>query len=217
MTRMTDRQILQLNNMNVAAQRAGLGTRLDALEYDGLPTVSVGTIAPMNTFNYRTAPALQTAVYVHAAITLTAAGGGQDITTNITNPDVPRIVTAKANASGCAGNVVITGTDIGGNACTDTIALSGASEIIGVKAFKTVTNIHVPAETHAGTDTVSIGIGVKLGFPVSLSATTLCILHNFDGSNDAGTITTSATLQTSLYAVAGTMNGVKFVDLAFLV
>lgn len=217
MARMTTLQKTQLNNMNAAAQRAGLGTRLDALEYDGLPTVTAGTIAPMNTFKYTTAPALQTAVYVHAAIPLTAAGAGQDITTLITNPDVPRIVTAKANAGGCAGNVVITGTDFAGTACTDTIALSGASEIIGVKAFKTVTLIHVPPETHAGTDTVSIGIGVKLGFPLSLSATTLCILHNFDGSNDAGTITTSATLPTSLYAVAGTMNAVKLVDLAFLV
>lgn len=216
MTRMTTAVKNGLNNMNVYAQRAGLGTRLDALEYDGLPTAPAGTtITTMNTFNYRTAPALQTAVYVHAAITQTAAI--QQISTGITNPDVPRIVTIKGNASGNAGNVIITGTDFAGAAITDTIALNAASEVIGVKAFKTVTNIQVPAEVHAGTDTVSIGIGVKLGFPVSLSATSLVTLHNFDGSNDAGTVTTSATLPTSLYAVAGTMNGVKFVDLAFLV
>jgi hypothetical protein len=215
MTKMTALQIAQLNNMNAAAQRAGLGTRLDALEYDSL--VLTTGVALAKTFTYTTTPALQTATYVLAATPLTAAAAGQDITAGITQPDVPRIVTVKGNAGGIAGNVVITGTDAGGTACIDTIALSGAGEVLGVKAFKTVTNIHLPQETHAGTDTVSVGVGVKLGLPVAITAAGQVIASTFDGSADVGTTTTSGTLPTSLYAVAGTMNAVKRVVLTFVV
>lgn len=108
-------------------------------------------------------PAAASATAVHAAIAQTDAP--QVITTEITNPDVPRNVTIKGNASGNAGDVVITGTNWEGDAITEAIALSGASEVVGNKAFATVTQIDVPAEVHAGTDTVSIGRGSKLGLP----------------------------------------------------
>jgi len=217
MARLTTKQKTQLNNMNKAAQKGTLGTRIDSLEYGGVASPAAGSIAPASVVKYRTAPVLGTAVYVHAAIPLTAAGGGQDITTGITNPDVPRIVSAKANAGGCSGNVVISGTDFNGAAITDTIALSGASEIDGVKAFKTVTNIHVPPETHGGTDTVSIGVHDQIGLPVLVYNTGQVLVKNFDGAVDAGTVATSGTLPTSLYTPAGTLNGVKFVDLYFVV
>lgn len=112
-------------------------------------------------------PAAVSATAVHAAIAQTDAE--QDITADITNPDVPRNVTIKGNASGNAGDVVITGTNRDGAVITETIALSGSSEVVGNKAFATVTNIHLPAEVHAGTDTVSIGRGAKLGLPYKFS------------------------------------------------
>jgi hypothetical protein len=108
-----------------------------------------------------TAPAAATATYVHAAVTLGAAA--QDVNTSITNPDFPRNVTVKGNASGIAGNCVVTGTNIRGETITDTIALSGSSEVAGVKAFKTVTNVNMPAKTNGSGDTVSVGMGVKFG------------------------------------------------------
>ncbi len=107
-----------------------------------------------------TNPLLGTATLLHAAIPLTSAIQQHALTVN---PDFPRIVSVKGNASGITGNCIITGTNIRGEAITETIALSGASEVFGVKAFKTVTNIQLPAETHAGTDTVSIGAGDALG------------------------------------------------------
>ena len=111
-----------------------------------------------------------TATYVLGATALTADAGGQDIVVGITNPDVPRNVTATANAAGCAGDVVVTGTNWAGEVITDTIALAGAAEVAGVKAFTTVTAVHLPPETHAGTDTVSIGVGNCLGLQRPIAA-----------------------------------------------
>lgn len=208
---LTQAQINLLDNMNVASQRAG---GLGSLMVSDIDLPSVGSVGFMTPIRYRVAPALQTATYVHAAVALTASP--QTVTTAITNPDVPRIVTVKGNAGGIAGNVVITGTNINGAVITDTIALSGSSEVVGTKAFKTVTSIALPVETNAGTDTVSVGVGVKIGFPVIISNTGLVIAKNFNGSVDAGTVTASTTVEGSIYAVAGTLDGVKNVDLYFL-
>src|SRR5262245_5714395 len=82
-------------------------------------------------------PALGATTAVHAAIPLTS--GAQDISTALTNPDSPRNITVTGNASGNAGNVVITGTDVKGATLTETIALSGTSTVVGNKAFATVT------------------------------------------------------------------------------
>lgn len=214
MARMTTAQKASVNNMNAAAQRVALGTRLDTLEYGSVATPSAGTISAVAVVKYSTTPAIGTATYVHAAIAMTS--GTQTITTSITNPDYPRIVTIKGNASGITGNVVITGTNFAGATITDTIALNGSTEVLGVKAFKTVTSIALPAETHAGTDTVSVGVGNKLGFPIALTNANLCLAKNFDGAVDAGTVTAASTVEGSFYAPAGTLNGAKDLSLYFL-
>ncbi len=214
MARLTTLQISQLDNMNVSSQRAGgLGTRLDAIQYGSVTTPSVGTLTPMRAVKYSTTPAVGTATYVHAAVTLGAAA--QDVTTAIADPDFPRIVTVKSNASGITNDVVITGTDINGTAITDTIALSGASEVLGVKAFKTVTNINLPAKTNGSGDTVSVGVGNKIGFPVAIPNASLCFAKSFNGTVDSSTITAASTVAGSLAAVAGTFDGSKVYDLYF--
>lgn len=214
MARLTTLQKTQLDNMNAAAQRGALGTRIDALEYGTATVPSAGTLTSLSAMEYATTPAIGTATYVHAAIALTAST--QTITTSITNPDFPRIVTIKGNASGITGNVVITGTNYVGAAISDTIALNGATEVLGVKAFKTVTSIALPVEVHAGTDTVSIGVGNKIGFPIAIPNASVVIAKTFDGSADSSTITAAATVEGSLAAVAGTFNGTKIYKLVFL-
>lgn len=99
---------------------------------------------------------------VHANITLTAAI--QDIATGITNPDFPRVLSITGTKAGATltGNVVITGTDIRGNALSETIALNGDNTVAGTKAFKTVTNIRVPVKVTTG-DVVSVGFTDALG------------------------------------------------------
>jgi hypothetical protein len=165
--------------------------------------------------HYQTTPAAASATAVHAAITLTAST--QAITNAITNPDVPRTVTIKGNASGNAGNVVIHGTNVQGVVITDTIALNGASEVEGIKAFKTVTQIDLPVETHAGTDTVSVGKANKFGLPHIVDNAALLLVKLFNGSSDSGTLAVdSDEVEKNLFAINGTPDASKVLDLYYL-
>ena len=204
-------QVKQLNNMNAAAQRAGLGTLLSG----GAGIPDAGTLSVISTLKYAIAPALAAVNGVHAAITLVQTVT-QDISTGITNPDFPRTITVDGNDANVTGDVVITGTNIQDEEITETIALSGTATVAGVKAFKTVTNINVPPYAVAGTETVTIGTGAKVGFPVVIDNTGNVLAKDFDGSVDAGTVTASTTVEGSIYAAAGTFDGVKVLELTFL-
>jgi hypothetical protein len=185
------------------------------IEGGALSTVESGTLNNKGIHHYQIAPAVASATGVHAAIALTDAE--QDITTGITDPDVPRTVTVKGNASGITGDVVITGTNVDGDEITDTIALNGATEVEGVKAFVTVTNIHLPVETHAGTDTVSVGRKNKLGMPEIIYNAALLLVKLFNGSADTGTLTVdSDEVEKNLFAINGTPDGSKVLDLYYI-
>jgi hypothetical protein len=212
--RLTALQIKQLNNMNAAAQRADLGTRLDEIQYDGVPDVSAGTVLGMNVISYSITPALASTTGVHAAITLPTSGTTV-VTTSITNPDFPRQITITGNAAGITGNVVIVGTDIADAALTETLVAVDNTTVTSTKAFKTVTSITVPTRTTAG-DTISVGTGAKVGFPVAIPQTTRVLAKNFNGSTDAGTVTAGATAPLSVYAAAGSFDGAKVLELIFI-
>jgi hypothetical protein len=152
-------------------------------------------------------PAAPSATAVHAAITMTASP--QTITAGITNPDVPRNVTIKGNASGNAGDVVINGTDRFGAVIEETIALNGASEVVGNKAFATVTSIELPAETHAGTDTTSIGWGAKVGLPAQLSRNTVlaAFLNGVREATAPTVVFSSSAISGNTVALSTTLDG----------
>ena len=162
------------------------------------------------------APDAVSATAVHAAITLPATGTTV-VTTAITNPDMPRTVTAKGSASGITGNVVIDGTNVKDEVIQDTIALSGASEVEGVKAFKTVTSITVPAKVNGSGDTASVGIAKKIGLPHIVEHASLLLVKNFDGSADSGTLAVDTDeIEKNLFAINGTPDGTKLLDLYYL-
>ena len=139
-------------------------------------------------------PEAQSITAILGATALSAAA--QEITTGITNPDVPRSVKLKANASGVAGDVVVHGTNMADEEISETLALNGTTEVLGSKAFKTITQIDLPAETHEGTDTVSVGTANKLGLPYLLAMNT--VLKAYRG----GTLeTTDPTVATSTSAI----------------
>ncbi len=215
MARMTSKMISDLNRMNEASRRAGgLGARLDALEFGSVVTPAAGTITSGAIVKYAVAPVVGDNIRTLAA-TLLVQTVTKTVTTGITNPDFPRNLVVKGGDANVTGNVVINGTDILDAVLTETIALSGSSAVVGTKAFKTITSIVLPPYAVAGTETVSVGVGVKLGFPVRLYNINQKIYSNFDGSIDAGTVTVGAGVALSLYAVAGTMNGTKIVELGF--
>jgi len=166
--------------------------------------------------HYQCTPAAVGAAAVHANITLPDTGT-TEVTTAITNPDVPRTVTVKGNASGIAGNVVIDGTNVEGDVIQDTIALNGSTEVEGVKAFKTVTKITVPAKTNGSGDAVSVGIAKKFGLPHIVDNAALLLVKLFDSSADSGTLAVDADeVEKNLFALNGTPNGSKVLDLYYL-
>ncbi len=166
--------------------------------------------------HYQKAPVATGTITVHAAITLPDTGT-LDVTTGITSPDVPRTLTITGNQAGITGNVVIEGTDAAGAAISDTIAANGTSTVEGVRAFKTVTKITVPAKNGAG-DTISVGTGKKLGLPHKVYNAACLLVKLFNGSTDAGTLAVDAAdLSKNLYALAGTPDGAKVVDLFYVV
>lgn len=179
-----------------------------------ITTVTEGEFANLSTKSYLFAPDLGTATYVHAAITL-LNGASQDVTTSITNPDFPRIVSLKGNQAGITGDGVVTGTDFNNSAISETIALNGASEVFSSRAFKSVTNIHLPARNGVG-DTVSVGVGDVFGLPIATPDADLIFATAFNGSADAGTVNASGTLSLSTYDLAGTPDGSKVAQIWYL-
>jgi hypothetical protein len=209
---LTAKMIYDLDHMNVASQRAGgLGTILTG----GItpPSSSTGIFSAVAEVKYTTAPLVDDLVSVHAALTLTGLAQ-PGVITGITSPDVPRTVSITTSANQ-VGNVVVHGTDYAGNVVSDTIAEGNATTTNGVVAFATITSIDFPARSAPG-DTVSLGRGVKIGLPVALNDAALLLAHDFNGTNDAGSFTASATLSLCVWSVAGTMNGVKKLDLYFV-
>jgi hypothetical protein len=166
--------------------------------------------------HYQIAPALGTATYVHAAVALTASA--QTVTTLITSPNVPRLVSVKGNTTGMTGNVAISGTNILDELITDTIALSGVSEVAGVKAFKTVTSISMPVKTHSSGDTVSVGVKNIFGIPHIVAYTTCLLLNLFGGSadTDGSLAVNTSDVSKNLYTIAGTPDASTLLDLYYL-
>lgn len=212
---MTTKQITQLDHSMRAAHNVLLGTRINEMQYGNIPTIATGEVLPMAAIKYKTTPALASATAVHAAVLLVQTVT-TTVTTGITNPDFPRILSVKGNDANVTGNVVITGTNFNNAVISDTIALSGASIVAGAKAFKTVTSIVLPPYAVAGTESVSIGTGAKLGFPIAIPNASTVIAKTFDGSADSTTVTAAATVEGSLAAAAGTFNGTKVYELIFL-
>jgi hypothetical protein len=99
-------------------------------------------------------------------------------TTNITNPAVPRNVTATAGGTAAdigAIKVTITGTNYADEEISEELpvfTVNTAGTVTGSKAFKTITQISVPAHDGTGA-TTAIGFGDKLGLPFKLSHNTV--------------------------------------------
>lgn len=126
------------------------------------------------------------------ALTATSAS----VTTVITptsQPDVARKISVTPGGTTGdvkAGNITVTGTDIRGKAISEdlTFAADASTKQVTTKAFKTVTNISVPAQDGAGA-TFSIGTENALGLDRCMSEA--AVLDTFvDGVRE----TTAATV-----------------------
>jgi hypothetical protein len=159
--------------------------------------------------------ALGTTTAVHAAVTDT--GAQQVITTAITNPDVPRTIIC--TPGGTTGNVtavsvIITGTDIKGDALTETLpafSAGAATAKTSVNAFATVTSITQPAI--GASVTVAYGTTAQLGLPHHLARNTVLAAY-LGGVKEATapTVTTHATDRSkTLVQLNSALNGTAVV------
>lgn len=132
-------------------------------------------------------PAVGATTAVKTAVT--DNGSQQVITSGITNPDVPRCLTA--TAGGTSGDVkaisvVVVGTNIHDQVITETLpafTVNTTGTVTGVKAFKTVTSITIPAHDGTGA-TTAIGTSAKLGLDAALSRDTV-VRATFNGVREA--------------------------------
>lgn len=158
---------------------------------------------------------------VHAAVTSTASTS--NVTTGITNPSVPRNITATAGGTATdikAIQVVIEGTNYNDEVITETLpafTVDTAGTVTGSKAFKTVTKITIPAHDGTGA-TTAIGFGEKLGLPYKLAHNTIqsAYLDNTKESTEP-TVTVSATsLESNTIDLNSALNS-KVVDVYLFV
>jgi hypothetical protein len=169
-----------INGNNFIAFTGGAGVAIQANDFTGIVTprenfftgfgaakeFKISGTSLMGVYNYGPICSdifmdvvAKSANAVHVAITGT--GAELEVTTAITNPDVPRNISI-TNSANSTGDVVITGIDAKGNSVTDTIAIVTGGIAYGVVAFASVSKITIPA-TVANPDTITVGISDKLG------------------------------------------------------
>ncbi len=118
-------------------------------------------------------------------------------------PDVPRNITVTQTAGDTEdtnGTIVIVGTDIAGNAITETLTPNAGETVAGAKAFKTVTSVTgvgwVIDAVEKTKDTITVGVGSLIGLPYLLPADSLVFAGTLAGTREAAlpTITKSTTV-----------------------
>lgn len=160
------------------------------------------------------APGLADVDAVHAAITDT--GVAQTVTTGITDPDIPRNITATAGGTATdikAIQVTVTGTNEDDEVISETLpafTVDTAGTVTGSKVFKTVTSISLPAHDGTGA-TTSVGYGNTLGVGRKLGDADQVVLAVLGTSIVAPTVTVDAEAVegNSVDISSGTYNGSK--------
>lgn len=104
-------------------------------------------------------------------------------------PDVPRNITVTqtaVDAEDTNGTIVVVGTDIAGNAITETITPNDGVTVAGAKAFKTVTSVTGKDWViGGGNDTITVGVGSLIGLPYLIPADYLVIAGTLAGTREA--------------------------------
>jgi hypothetical protein len=118
----------------------------------------------------------------------------------LAQPDVARNVTLTRTAVDAAdtpGTIVVVGTDIAGNAITETLTPGATGvQVVGTRAFKTITSITgVGWVIGGGADTIVIGMGDRIGLPDMLTDTTQVLAASLNNVREATfpAVTVSAT------------------------
>jgi len=158
-------------------------------------------------------PALGAVDAVLAAVTDT--GDVVTITTGLTNPDVPRNVTATAGGTAgdiAAVHVIVKGTNAEGVEISETLPAfteNSTGTVVGAKAFATVTAVTIPAHDDVGAET-SIGVGAKLGIGDRLAHGDTIASGFLDGVREATrptAVTSPTAIESNTVTLSSALNG----------
>jgi len=123
--------------------------------------------------------------YCHAQ--MTGTDGVQNITTELTSPDVPRNLAVAFGAGAGSGDVTITGALADGTlAQTETFTFEASTSVVGAKAFSTVTQISIPVTMEGFT--VDVGLDNLIGLSNSISEEADIYKVTLDGVDDADAV-----------------------------
>lgn len=197
----------------VSPDRTKLGVPLTGAEAQSTFIISLG------------APAAASATSVAAAQAVVGAGNatinGALATAGVATTDVPRnLQIVSSNAGDTTQTVTATGKDVYGQTMTELIALNGTTPVLGVKAFKSISQLAVSA---ALVGNLSVGTGGKLGLPYRPVVGGFVRGRLNEDTADAGTYvapirTTSTTTTVDVrgtYAPAGALNGANVYTVVF--
>lgn len=142
----------------------------------------------------------------HCAAQAVAAAGYATINGALAGVnDVPRgIRAASASASDTTQTITIRGTDLYGNALTETLTLTGTTAVNGKKAFKTVSSVYVSAAT-AGN--ITVGTNDVLGLPFAATKKARIIDVFFNDAKDASATIVVADTTSPATATTGDVRG----------
>jgi hypothetical protein len=157
-------------------------------------------------------PSVATVDYCHATPFSIAAHTGTENTITV-QPDYARNLTLQTvdnTGDDLAGTVRINGKDIHGDTILEDFTIvAGVDNVVGNKAFSEITSVTWNLPTSATSDTMTIGIGSKLGL---LNSTTSVVRETFNGAARAvGTL--YGTYNT--YASGATMDGAKAIEIVY--
>lgn len=160
----------------------------------------------------------------HAGVTATSP---VTVTTFAAQPDVPRNLTVTpsgttADVTACT--VTITGKDYWGATISENFAITNtqSTATVGVRAFKTVTSVLIPAACESGgthAATWGVGIGSKLGLSKCMAAADSFFHAGLAGVKEstAPTIAADPTeVSKNTASLNGTLDGTKNVTLWFV-
>lgn len=157
------------------------------------------------------------------ALTATSSSVTTTITTFAAQPDVPRNVTITTGGTtdDCkAANVTVTGTNFYGASITEAIAIADnqAGTSSGLKAFKSVSSVAIPAQDGAAC-TYAVGVGDVLGLKACMKQAGDVAWAVFDSAYESTRPTCVADadeVEKNTCDINGTLNGSKNVDLYFV-
>lgn len=121
--------------------------------------------------------------------TLAHTNSGDSFARNVT------VTTVAAGAADTPGTILVTGTNNSDAVITETIIPVQGTTVAGLKAFKTITSVVGAGWViSAGNDTIEVGFGDLLGFPMILTAeaNVVLVLFDMDILEDGYTVTIGA-------------------------